>query len=48
MLVALGSALALSGGCIWCATGTAAAIIATIALGVMCLAVDEKEPRRSG
>jgi hypothetical protein len=47
-LVALGSALALSGGCIWCAAGTSAAIIATITVGVMCLAVHETKPRSDG
>ena len=47
-LLTLASALALSGGCIWCVTATAAAIIATITVGVMCLAVNETEPRSGG
>jgi hypothetical protein len=36
-VLAFGGVLALS-GCIWCAAGAAAATIATISVGIMCLA----------
>jgi hypothetical protein len=39
-ILAVGGALALYGGCIWCTAGAAAASIATISVGILCLAAD--------
>jgi hypothetical protein len=39
-LLALGGALALYGGCIWCTAGAAAASIASVTVAIMCLAAE--------